>query len=69
MIEVEGHVADEVVGDCLAELHTNLQSLSFLGSYPVSGEEADERRLERDGRRRAAEDWLGDLRRHLPGEA
>ena len=62
VIEVEGHVSDEVLGDCLAELHSDLAAVRFLGSYPVPGADASERRAEVDARRRRAETWLAQLR-------
>ncbi len=65
VIEVEGHVSDELVGDCLRDLHTSLEGLRFLGSYPVSGAGAEERRAEADERRRAAAAWLDDLRSRI----
>ncbi len=65
VIEVEGHIADEVLGDCLRSLHANLEALRFLGSYPVSGSPARARRAEVDLRRQAAEHWLADLRGHI----
>src|SRR5205823_4757632 len=34
IIDLEGHVDDEVVADCLRDLHAQLESLKFLGSYP-----------------------------------
>lgn len=67
VIEVEGHVADEVLGDCLADLHASLEALRFLGSYPVSGTRAEERRAAADVRRGAAAAWLEDLRRRVGG--
>jgi prephenate dehydratase len=62
IIEAEGHVADTLLGDCLAELHTLLESLKFLGSYPVSGPTAAARVSEVDVDRRSAAGWLGALR-------
>ena len=46
VIEFEGHLSDEVVGDCLKELHMELAAVKVLGSYPVFGERAPERREE-----------------------
>ena len=37
IIDFEGHVADEVVADCLRDLHAGLRKLKFLGSYPAAG--------------------------------
>ncbi|MDE3108293.1 MAG: prephenate dehydratase, partial [Acidobacteriota bacterium] len=35
VIEFEGHVADDVVADCLVDLQAHLARVKFLGSYPV----------------------------------
>ncbi|HEU0086156.1 MAG TPA: prephenate dehydratase [Pseudonocardiaceae bacterium] len=35
-LDCEGHVADEAVGDALAQLHRRCTSVRFLGSYPRS---------------------------------
>ena len=37
VIDIEGHVADEVMSDCLRDLHATLPELKFLGSYPAAG--------------------------------
>lgn len=62
IIECEGHISDALVGDCLTELHTMLKSVKFLGSYPVSGPDAEERVSEHGEARRSAESWLATLR-------
>ncbi len=62
VITVEGHVADEVLGDCLKELRMELDELKFLGSYPVAGEVASRRREEVEAGRRSAQQWLDALR-------
>ncbi len=62
VITVEGHVADEVLGDCLKELRMQLDELKFLGSYPVAGEAASRRREEVEAGRRSAQEWLDSLR-------
>ncbi len=67
VIELEGHVADEVVGDCLKELHSTLAEVKFLGSYPVAGEKAPERREEVASQRAEANRWLADLRARVIG--
>ena len=40
VIEFEGHVADDVVADCLADLQAHLTRVKFLGSYPAAGASA-----------------------------
>ena len=62
VVELEGHVADEVVGDCLRELHMSLAEVKFLGSYPVTGEQAPERRDAVAAERAEADGWLAGLR-------
>ena len=44
IIDFEGHVADEVVADCLRDLHASLRQLKFLGSYPAAGAHGPARR-------------------------
>jgi prephenate dehydratase len=62
VIDLEGHVSDEVVGDCLRELHLALAGCKFLGSYPAAGEHGPALRAEiTEGRRRAIA-WLESLR-------
>lgn len=34
LLDLEGHVADDVVADCLRALRTKHGSVKFLGSYP-----------------------------------
>jgi prephenate dehydratase len=62
VIECEGHVADEVVADCLADLQAHLAQVKFLGSYPVTGEGATGRREEVAEARRAAASWIQSIR-------
>lgn len=65
VIDLEGHVSDEVVGDCLKELHMVLAGLKFLGSYPAAGDHGPRLREESSARRREAEAWLQGVRRPL----
>ena len=65
VIELEGHLSDEVVGDCLKELHMELAAVKVLGSYPVFGERAPERREEIAAARAEADTWLSTLRSHV----
>ena len=37
LIDLEGHVADELVADCLRELKSKQADVKFLGSYPAAG--------------------------------
>ncbi|MGO8875329.1 MAG: prephenate dehydratase [Acidimicrobiales bacterium] len=68
VIDLEGHVTDEVVGDCLKELHMVLAGLKFLGSYPAAGDHGPRLREASSVRRRDAETWLSSVRAQIrPG--
>jgi prephenate dehydratase len=65
VIEFEGHVADDVVADCLADLQAHLARVKFLGSYPVTGVDATDRREEVAAARRSAATWIDDIRSRI----
>jgi prephenate dehydratase len=62
VIEFKGHVADDVVADCLADLQAHLARVKFLGSYPVTGEGASDRREEVAAARQSAAQWIAAIR-------
>ncbi len=62
IIDFEGHIADEIVADCLRDLHTSLAELKYLGSYPAAGEHGEAIRRDAEQRWRAADAWVGGLR-------
>jgi prephenate dehydratase len=62
VIDLRGHVDDEVVADCLRDLHAGLAGVKFLGSYPAAGEHGPEQRRQADAAWQAADGWLEDLR-------
>jgi prephenate dehydratase len=62
IIDFEGHVSDEVVADCLRDLHAGLRRLKFLGSYPAAGSAGPESRRRADRAWKAADRWIHDLR-------
>jgi prephenate dehydratase len=62
-IDFEGHVADELVADCLRSVAAKQAEVKFLGSYPVAGhEEAHARRRAATKAWRAASAWVDELR-------
>ena len=65
VIDLDGHIADEVIADCLRDLHATLPAIKFLGSYPAAGPGSELRRLEASNAWRAADAWVADLRGHL----
>ena len=62
IIDLEGHVDDEVVADCLRDLHASLASVKFLGSYPAAGEEGAAIRRDAAASWRAADEWITGVR-------
>ncbi|MGH9128072.1 MAG: prephenate dehydratase [Acidimicrobiales bacterium] len=62
IIDLEGHIADELVGDCLRDLHASLAEVKFLGSYPAAGADGPGRRRDADAGWRAAASWLEAIR-------
>jgi prephenate dehydratase len=65
VIDIQGHIADEVVADCLRDLHATLPAVKFLGSYPAAGDDGEQRRQAASDAWLAADSWIHDLRRHL----
>ncbi|CAN5775149.1 prephenate dehydratase [soil metagenome] len=62
IIDLEGHVADELVADCLRNLKSKQADVKFLGSYPAAGEHGSSVRRDADTAWRAADGWLQELR-------
>ena len=64
LVDCEGHIADEVVGDALRNIHMKQGAVKFLGSYPSAYGTAEEQEINRDGVA-AADDWLAALRNQI----
>ena len=61
IIDLEGHVDDEVVADCLRDLHAQLAGVKFLGSYPAGGEHGPAIRRDAEAKWRSADVWIRAL--------
>lgn len=68
VIDLAGHVADELIADCLRDLHAGLPGLKYLGSYPASGTAGPEIRREADEAWRAADEWMSRLRAQVASD-
>lgn len=70
VIDLEGHVDDEVIADCLRDLHAELAGLKFLGSYPAAGEHGPALRRDAEAAWKAADGWIEGIRSQIlpPGE-
>jgi prephenate dehydratase len=68
LIDLEGHLSDEVVADALRSLKAKQADVKFLGAYPMAGEHGPAVRQEVEESQQRATNWLDDLRgRVLPG--
>ena len=65
VIELSGHIGDEVIADCLRDLHASLAGVKFLGSYPAAGDHGEAKRREADQAWVAADAWLEKVRRAI----
>lgn len=62
LIDFEGHIADEVVADCLRSIKAEQDDVKFLGSYPAAGAEGTSVREDVSAAYRDADKWLAGLR-------
>jgi prephenate dehydratase len=62
LVDLEGHVADPVVADCLRTLRATQGGVKFLGSYPAAGAGGPETRAEVEAGFVEAEEWLSSIR-------
>jgi prephenate dehydratase len=65
MMDLEGHIGEELVADCLRDLKSKVEDVKFLGSYPAAGEQGPARRRDAEASWRAADSWLGELRSQI----
>jgi prephenate dehydratase len=65
IIDLEGHLDDQVVADCLRDLRAHLANLKFLGSYPTAGAQSEEIRAKVSEARRQADEWIASLRSRM----
>ena len=62
IIDLDGHVADELVADALRDLKSKLEDVKFLGSYPAAGDHGEARREAAEASWQRADDWIRSLR-------
>lgn len=65
IMDLEGHLDDELVKDCLRDLRTKVAGIKFLGSYPAAGEHAPSARRDAVAAWAEADAWITDLRGRL----
>jgi len=62
IIDLDGHIADELVADALRAVHAKQAQVKFLGSYPAAGEHGAAVREEVQTSWRLADQWISRLR-------
>jgi prephenate dehydratase len=65
LMDLEGHVGDEIVADCLRDLKSKVADVKYLGSYPAAGDQGPARRAEAGAAWRDAARWVDALRRQI----
>ncbi len=66
LIDLEGHISDELVADALRNIHAKQARVKFLGSYPAAGDHGPSVRREARQRWTEAAAWLDGLRAQMP---
>ena len=65
LVDLDGHIADEVVADCLRSLKAKQADVKFLGSYPRGDAAGSGVRDEVDASSRDAGSWLEGIRSQI----
>lgn len=65
VLDLDGHVADPVVADCLRALHATQGNVKFLGSYPAAGEAGPTVRAAADAGTVRASEWIESIRAQI----
>ena len=65
IIDLDGHIADELLTDALRAVHAKQARVKFLGSYPAAGDHGPAVREEVQSSWRAANDWISALRAQI----
>lgn len=65
LVDLEGHIADEVVADALRSLKATQGDVRFLGSYPAAGDAGPAARQERTASQSDADAWMTSLRARI----
>ncbi len=60
IIDLEGHLSDELVADCLRDVRSKVEDIKLLGSYPAAGEHGPAVRREAEAAWRIADAWIND---------
>ncbi len=62
LLDLEGHITDDVVADCLRAIRVKHGTVKFLGSYPSASTDGPTVRRDVDEAGREADLWLAQIR-------
>lgn len=68
LIDMEGHLDDELVADALRTLKSKQNDVKFLGSYPAAGDRGPAARRDMHEAWKQADAWIAELREHIEDE-
>jgi prephenate dehydratase len=65
IVDLDGHIADDVVADCLRNIRAKHADIKFLGSFPAAGRNAPATRGEANSAWAEADQWMESLRSQI----
>jgi len=65
IIDLEGHLSDELVADCLRDVRSKVEDIKYLGSYPAAGAHGPAVRRDAEEAWRTADAWIHDQKAKL----
>ncbi|NNE97218.1 MAG: prephenate dehydratase [Acidimicrobiales bacterium] len=65
IVDLDGHIANDVVADCLKNIHAKHADVKFLGSYPTAESGHEENRFRNTEAWNEASRWMDELRSHI----
>lgn len=65
IIDLVGHIADEVVANCLTNVRAKHADVKFLGSYPAAGNGSGQQRAAASDSWDEAKNWMDSLRNKI----
>jgi len=65
IIDLEGHLSDELVADCLRDVRSKVEDIKYLGSYPAAGAHGPAVRRDAEQAWRTADAWVQEQKAKL----
>ena len=65
IVDLDGHIGDELIADCLRNIRAKHADIKFLGSYPAAGNGSSETRREASSAWYEAGQWMDGLRAQI----